>query len=110
MFSGYRDECDCEGDGWGPRVHGSWCYFGRGNPGYEEEEEKPTEPGDDEWRTQDGTVMKIKDMEDRHLINAINYFYRRAKEVKQRGGTVVGNFRKGVLLEEAFLRGLLEFK
>jgi hypothetical protein len=35
------------------------------------------------WKTKDGQVLKIKDMTDSHLLNAINFLRRKAPEMKQ---------------------------
>jgi len=36
------------------------------------------------WTMRDGTVIKISDMSDRHLINTLNYLWRNAEELRTR--------------------------
>ena len=80
----YDPEHDC--DGWGPAPC-SVCGPRR------------REPTEYEWETKEGKIINIREMEDRHLKNAIKMVYRK-KRIKA----------KPVLLEEAYNRGLLIWK
>lgn len=46
------------------------------------------------WKTSDGRVVKISDMEDRHLLNAVRLLHRRkAEEVPAAGSEIRARFR-----------------